>query len=578
MLNRPALQKIFCVAILTMLLISSSCPGATVFLSSGKQITGKVSKSKGFVTVITPDGKKHKFPLSKVLYIAGDNGTGKTDEKSPSDKPTPENQSGDKSSVKNPADTGKTHANIPLTTGSATGDATPQERIFRLMRRRKDYQNPATGLATNEKVIENLRARAHDSEIMVGKKWMTPAQIKTKIKLFKQYIKEARKIASGRTKKGKKLSSKIAKRKALAKLRQAADNFPDHTLQVFLKGVIALEARRYSTASALFMTCMKSDPAILVYRQGLIRTYIRQKQFIKAFELLSESMKMYPDSSMLALFTQQLLAKVPGDVLKKSAAKNARALLDEFKKRNKKFASSSRSKDLLDPKSSYWVFPGKGVNSKAKSIPLPPAYHYETCKALAVPTAENTLLIDARALIGAAWARVRIAPGVYAYAKIRKITERSLRPGKPALATITVPSCSFTPVQIATDAKLSTKSILKVTSLNLFPSMGAKSRVFSAKITSVSLSGSVNLEQGLAPGEPAAPVFMKNGKFLGFLAGKLNYKTDSNPDTFYTTKNLAKLLKKRSSTSSSSKNTSPTPVVGSVFEVTIIKQYIPPKR
>ncbi len=542
-------HKILLIRLILMLICvgtSSAIHADVVYLSDNTEITGTATKVGDKVNIVTRGGKVVTVNQSNVLYIA----RGPVDYSAPpkkEEKPAsgfvailPATQPASSPTVTTtPSPDEKTPTpNQPLVSAQTGFPSVepqkssllcPESNIFTLMRKRPGLSGSTR---TNlERQISYYRALLHDRKRKLSDSssdWLGPDDYVRRRKAFETYLDEANNDFS----KVKKLTRRTQRQQrqrylenGRKKLTQAAQVWGDPLIRRFLLGVAAIQGRSLERAEMLLRDCIRQAPEIAVFHQARGMGLMELDRYDDALESFGAMVELEPDSITAVNIFRRAIQAVPGSEIRSPKYKTAEALLGQFKKIRT---------DTPNPERTTWLFPNRRVTVSSLSLPIPPMDRLTFRQTIAVPVGPKLLLVDQTALTGAEKILMRLTDG--------RVVPCSIVRRENNFTLITVPGFSFTPVAFEKQADIQPGLLATAWTTNIMQEMGSQPRSFPIRLGEIE-EKIAKVSPGTAPGESAGPVFSKEGKLLGMIAGKTDATKDSTSDIMYTSDEFQKLMR-----------------------------------
>ncbi|MDP6633587.1 MAG: hypothetical protein QGG42_01655 [Phycisphaerae bacterium] len=568
MFHRAILITVIC------MLSAMQARGATVYTASGETYKGKVTKHRGSVIVETAKGRV-VLNAKIVIHIEGTEPVEpepKTVNRPTTTRPGPTTQPGD---IVLPSMLLKSGAMV-------LGNATRPEPIIYMYMRALSVAQGGPESTRLRRQIDLWRAHAHDRLRKAGKQWLAPKDFVRHRKAFVQQLAEADKLRSmaGRTRRYSSYKppppmtakQKRYKYEALDKMFQAGRSWADPPMQNFLVGIAQMQAHKFDRAEAAFKLGVKQAPLLAGLHQGLGLAFAKQHKYLSALEAFLETLRLKPDSGEALYLVRETMKQVPGRSIKSALYRRAVETITPYTTPPRTKSTSYRARSV------EWLMPETKTKSwrvSETTMPTPPYDRLEFRQAVGVAVAEHTLLVDARVSTGALAVFVRI-DDVFVPAKIGRASYSSTK-ARPPVATVYLTDYALTPVNIPTAEAPAKTGPCTIYSMGIFGQMKQTIRESSGEFTPGGEKKPGSVSRKLLPGEGTSPVLSKDGKLVGFLAGKTTVALDgAGADKFISLSDISSIVKRaassrinpiRSTYSSAAREITPKPLKGKTFVV-----------
>ncbi|MBI5723296.1 MAG: hypothetical protein HZA50_05010, partial [Planctomycetes bacterium] len=301
------------------LAVASFVLSDTVFTKDGKTYEGKATKAPGKVIVETKDGRvevkeDNILLISRPEDLVPLTAPASTPVSLPVVSPTPAPSIG---------------VSRFFSSVLPKGIEQPESAVFLMMRKIQAAANePMPADAVVE--FDGWRAAAHDRRRKFGNDWI-PADTFVRMKKthsaaiadaaasFKQ-IKKTASATNPAQVKALEDENKKFKAQGVAKLRHAADAWPDKTLREFLIGDAETINGNYTLAERYFFQCRTGCPLVAAFWQGqaMAALELTERQ-LDAVAYFIEAVKLCPASAELFKQLNDAMSKVPGTRLSNPA-------------------------------------------------------------------------------------------------------------------------------------------------------------------------------------------------------------------------------------------------------------------
>ncbi|HUU59372.1 MAG TPA: hypothetical protein VMZ50_07505, partial [Phycisphaerae bacterium] len=414
----------------------------------------------------------------------------------------------------------------------------PEPMVFLYMRNLAVAAAGQQSLQFREQV-ERWRILSHDRKRKVGSNWDSPGDFVRRRKAFLESLKKAEELLRKARRRGRDAKTRAEQKRnrsaAMGKLLQAAGVWNDPLLREFLLGVAEYHRKQYGGARLHFRNCCEQAPQIAAFHQGYGLALLGLDRPLDALEEFVTVLRLAPNSRDAILLVREAMKKVPGAKTGTEIYKAAEALLAEYDL--SKVRASSYSNRIR------WLGPGKYGSAQEESLPVPPMDRFVFRQAVGVPVAAGALLVDAPTVTDALEVHVWIDEQTVVPAKAQRVY--SSRDTTNELVLVTVSGCEFTPVGTDEDPKRKAGQSILAFGVGTYQQMGTLIRTVPGKITSAGGDEGVAVSVKLLPGEPAAPVLTDDNRLVGFLAGKIDVRTDGGGrDRFIPLGRIAKILQR----------------------------------
>ena len=437
----------------------------------------------------------------------------------------------------------------------------PESMVFSTMRNLTMVQPGAQSFELR-KQLETWRQAAHDRKRKVGPAWFLPRDFIHRRSAFDEALKEASDMA----KKAKgKPNIKDLMLGVYAKLRLAAGGWLDPPIRNFLMATSDYQSASFLPAYTLYQQCHRDAPCVAAFAQGEALALVDLDRAGDALAAATDFMRMRDDSIEAYDLLKRVLAKVPGAEMRTPAFTAAKDLLALYQ--------APATSTPVSQKSVNSLMPGKPWNGRDDTtLPVPPYDRLTVRQAVAVPVADNLLLVDASCVTDALEVLVRIDNRTIVPATVKKAVVSSKAPVVP-LAVLTLDSHSFTPLGRDEGPESVKDKDVTVWGLGMYPELGAL-REGKARCRILE-DGAVRLSSALMPGEAAAPAVSDSGQLICFITGRTDPTVENGGDEkIISLAEISPLVKAAKGVSSAYVGTgrikrigAPTPVKGGTFVV-----------
>lgn len=417
----------------------------------------------------------------------------------------------------------------------------PETMVFATMRRLATAGGDTFEL---RKQLENWRAATHDRQRKIGPNWVGPKEFVQHRTAYDELAKEAQTLAA---KVRNKPNTKELLGPAFGKMRQAAMAWYDPLIRNFLLGVADYQAGGFLQSYTEFQQCLRDAPFVAAFSQGEASALADLDRAPEALAPACDFLRMKDDVIDAYDLLKRVMAKVPGTEMRNAAYLQAKDLLAQFQDPGAQPSGSTISKSFT------WHMPsdksGRGWTSRDETtLPTPPYDRLVIRQAMAIPVADNMLLVDGATVNDALDIVVRVDNGKYVQGVVKKASGPKV---VSPLVLVTVPSCTFTPVGRTDGPEELKDKDATVYAASLFPELGASPRAGRVKVR---LQKDVlRLPGALMPGESTSPVVSETGQLVGFVTGRTDVMAENGGDEkVIPLSEISPLLKNLKSTSVSS--------------------------
>ena len=423
----------------------------------------------------------------------------------------------------------------------------PESHVFLYMRQLATTPSGMASYRLREKIKE-WRIRTHDRERRLEGRWISPEETSRHRREFAELLKKTQDTV--RQLRRITYSSSLDadaqrvryKRKLAGELRRAAQVWPDPILRDFLTGMAYLEGLYYSRALKHFRNCREAAPRVAGFWQGEGVALAGAGEKLKALAAYMEALRLRPDSRDAIELVRRGMKETPGAKMGEPTYIAARDLTDLYEEPSGRYYTR---------RGVTWLMPGRDWLGREHALPTPTYDRLVFRQAVGVPISKTTLLVDGVAVKEALEVFVILGDGMVVPGRFRPSSTYGRGKAPIRLDLVTVADCVFTP--LATDEKAKATAGQQVTAygLSLYEEMGSRVRPIPTKIEKVEANGAIRLAQGLIAGESAGPIITKDGRLLGFLAGKTDATADGGgPDQVIGLTEIADLIKRAGRSSS----------------------------
>ncbi|MGC9454076.1 MAG: hypothetical protein ACP5HU_04355 [Phycisphaerae bacterium] len=488
---------------LCVLALSAAVVADTVVMESGKTYTGRAERQGETVRIEMEHGTID-VPAEEVLYII----PSEEQDEEPDSEPT--------------APDGAADGTATRYTGNTAADATrPEPMLFVLMRR---LQNTPAGTESYSlrRQIRQFQIMAHDRKRKVGGQWVDPDYFKRAREAFAETLDEANELdrsigrVRGDTPADEAERLRI-RQQAATRYRSAARQWPDPLLQKFLMGVAELYAGNHSRAESFFDACIAELPQVAGFHQGRTLALQGARRYDEALRAAMDTLRLQPESPQALALVAGAMENIPGAETDRPPYTDAREMLEEYEDVDETVSRASREM--------RWLMPGLRRDWNVRSETSMPELPYDRLyvrQAVAVPVAEQFVLVDAEVVEGAEEVFLQTADGRLFgcdAARISTFGQQSL----PPLRVLAVADASFTPADVA-EAVVEDQD-LTVRACDAFGQMSSDVREFRTRIKGENDTLKPTVE--LLPGESGSPVLTDDGKLAAFLTGRTDPAEDN---------------------------------------------------
>lgn len=554
-----------------LLLMAGLAGGDIVYLDDGRELQGRATRTGQTVRLIRPDGKVMTFPADSVLYIAtGPVDTSTTRPSEPLDEPAPlPPATSPDNSLPTPSRAPPPAAPPPPPgTGTVSFEASsasrPESLVFMLLRQAIGQANRPENL---QRQLAYYRGLAHERRRRVGRDWLYPRDFARRRKGFADLLAQAGQHLSPLRRLDRERFEELSRREQLEVTRhkaagvrlldQAAAAWADPPLKHFLLGVSELNNGEATVAYERFDDALTDQPQVALFHQGRGMALAELDRPLDALDDLSTMVRLRPGDEEGVELLRRILTAVPGSRIDQPACTQAKSLAEQF-------ARPRRSRSRRDDET-HWLFPGDTVDADRFTLPTPPMDRLDILAAVAVPVAEQVLLVDAAIVRGASDLAVQVDADTLTAARGRTRRRRQPQP----LALLGVEDHSFTPLVPVKDEQITVGLTATAWTTNRLAEMGAALRRQPVTVTAVGPDAQITLSATLLPGESAGPVITDDGRLLGVLAGWDDPFADKPNARLYRGEDLSDLLAKasRARIRNRSRQVTPSPTSGQTFLV-----------
>lgn len=423
----------------------------------------------------------------------------------------------------------------------------PESGVYLMMRKllaSKDEPVPSDAMAE----YDSWRAAAHDRRRRLGDNWISQ-DIILKMKkthdnavadaasLFKQ-IKKTTTTSDPEQKKAIEEDNKKFQAQGMAKLRQAADAWPDRTLRSFLIGDFEMLNGNYTYAERYFQQSRTECPKIAAFWQGegMAAVELAERQ-LEAVGCFIEAMKLCPESAELFRLLNDAMSRVSGTKINAPAYLAAQDFILKFRAPSTSNTSNSPTSTTIRAK---YSLPGKEVAVKENELVKLPFDRLYVEQAVGIPVNSSELMVDAAVLKDALAVYVQLNPQTMVEVETKANRGPTIRKIGSELAALKITTHFFVPTKTGKDAQIKVGDEVWVYTADIYSEMGdGKVRLLKGKVAQVSDDGVSEVDVKLQPGDCSAPVVTPDGRLAGMLAGKTFVEQPGGgPDKFIS---LAKL-------------------------------------
>lgn len=406
--------------------------------------------------------------------------------------------------------------------------AQPEVYAFLLMRRLAKAEAGTESYDIRQQ-IEQMRAIIHDRKRKVSGNWMSPDDFVQRRSSYQVQLKEAADLVR------KFRPAKKGAKDPLAcqKLRSAAASWHDTAIKAFLLGIAEYESDNFTNSVTHFQTARKLCPQIAAIHQGEAMALLEADRALDALSASIELLKLRPDSADALALAVRCQAATPGAEMKSAAYIAAKELISQYEPPKASTPSFGMN----------WLMPGRMWPGRAQSLPVPPVDRFVHRQAVAVPIAENMLLVDEALVKDAMDIFIRVDSKTVVPAMVKIVTSPRKDPKPPALAILVVKGYSFDPLKLQDLGDIAQPLVATVHSAGVFREMGADIREAAASIAK-GTDGKAAVDAELRAGEGAAPIITKDGNLAGFMTGRVDMaRDDGGPSAFVPSTDIAVLMK-----------------------------------
>lgn len=418
---------------------------------------------------------------------------------------------------------------------------THPEAIAFMMMRKLDAMEPGVDSYEHRQKIKQWQIRSHERWRKVGSKWMRPRDFIRLRNLYERQLGEVKKAIRKAKSAGRKKSGGTVKNDELPpdivdKLRRPAQMWADPLIEDFLLGIVEQQKRSYPAAITKFAACCEQAPRIAAFHQARAMALLGMDRSIDALAAATMAMKLRPEKSDALNLVRRIMQTVPGSRTGDPVFASAAALVAQHAASDKPLRKTG--------KTVRWLMPRKNWSSRPGTLPIPSVDRFVFRQAIGVPVSEDTLVSDSSVVTGALELFVRIDSDTLVPCKVRRSTSLSRGISVP-LATVIVPGCAFTPVELAAGEDIAVSQDVTAYGLGIYEQMGRSVRRGAMHVKSVDPNGRVAVSGGLLAGEGVGPVLTGDGKLLGFLGARTDVTVDGGgPNVFADAAELAGVLKR----------------------------------
>ena len=287
------------------------------------------------------------------------------------------------------------------------------------------------------------------------------------------------------------------------------------------------------------MRCLKANERVAAFWQGRGLAAMGADRPLDAAGHFTQALRLQPESKDSLDQLRWAVEEIKGSSLKHPTYLQAKALLSTYPEDRKPLKPPSKRPDRLT-----LVTPGRIQTIRDDEMPLPYYDRLEFVQAIAVPVADDTLAVDARAVEQALEVYVRIDDKTLLPVTVQR-TSGTSEAVLPDLALVKVENVKFTPLQFAPDVKFQPGDVATLVSLSLYQEMEEAPRLAAARIAEIGDDGNPKLALTPSPGDAASPVLTADGRLVGIFAGRTAaLAADGGPVRFHDRAALEPLLKK----------------------------------